>query len=73
MKPNKNEFRRPLDVPFACCGNCRFYFADGGPEDDGDCRRYPPVVFPGNEDLDDDFLHPTVERLSWCGEWKRER
>lgn len=74
MKPNKMNFNRPLPLPFAGCGNCLFFFGDGGEEDQGECRRYPPSFFPGSEKhgTHDTHIQPYTDFDSWCGEWRCE-
>lgn len=53
------------------CDNCRFYDTRGiGPEDAGDCRRYPPSLYPQDDAGPPFFCFPTAQRKDWCGEWK---
>ena len=60
------------------CENCKYwkYFGD---DDQGYCRRFPPVFIfePDNMDKDDETFRefyawgqPVVVMNDWCGEWK---
>jgi len=52
-----------------CCANCRFFAShmaevnDAG-EVTGECRRYPPVMPPGERRA----VFPIVGAGDWCGE-----
>lgn len=53
------------------CDDCKFSFDDeAGPEDEIQCRRFPPVLHPpyGSEPPFCYFV--TTERFDWCGEFK---
>lgn len=59
-------------VDFKCCNNCLFFSPyDDQTEDcetQGDCRRYPPMVY-GDQSVCR-VAFPGVMREDWCGEWK---
>ena len=54
------------------CENCKYWFMIGQDNDEGECKRYPPV-------LDSDGSVPFAAQYwvqcvtyinGWCGEWK---
>jgi hypothetical protein len=63
------------------CRNCKYfnqYLAEDGDHDAiGDCHRYPPVLQPGFDCLNDRdsdvFDFPTTEGKFWCGEFVSKR
>ena len=59
------------------CGRCIFWdslfvVGEEGPQDDdeGKCRRHPPVVVVLPERVDN--YQPLTKREDWCGEYKRD-
>ena len=50
------------------CGGCE-YFTGEPRNQDGVCRRYPPVAI--NEDGTCYFTFPSVDVVDWCGEFRR--
>lgn len=60
-------------IPEDClprCASCAFFIPD--PKDDiGECRRYPPVVFPDGED-GLGFSFSMTGSTQWCGEFRRK-
>ncbi len=51
------------------CASCAFFVPDAQ-QDVGECRRYPPAVFP--EDGDSvGFSFALTQIDQWCGEFRR--
>ena len=40
--------RKKKESELPCCGVCAYFFLDG---EDGECRRYPPVIVGLDEEL----------------------
>lgn len=57
------------------CGGCRWWKHSKG--DDGDCRRFPPAVFPRTDKrgkpVDCFTSWPPTDRTDWCGEWEQPK
>lgn len=58
------------------CMNCRFYLRytystkDGEFEtENGECRRYPPVIQESSEIIRNKSVFPIVRQDQWCGEF----
>lgn len=56
------------------CDECIFFKKeddiDGGPEDPGECRRYPPILHPSDNFGPPFFTFPQAEMDGWCGEFQ---
>lgn len=74
MEPNRTGQHLPRNEPFACCGNCVYFWADeslGGVDDLGECRRFPPSVIECEDTPEETWNGPLVAPLRWCGEWRK--
>lgn len=60
--------RKKQDDDTPRCGLCEYFTAEPK-DDDGRCRRYPPVSLLSGDDLV--FLQPAVEPAAWRGEFRR--
>lgn len=52
------------------CGECRFYSSHHRSAISGHCRKYPPVLVATAERIYTRW--PTVDKLHWCGEFKKK-
>lgn len=56
------------------CGECLYFDRTIGDEENGGCRRYPPVLDPhyGSDEVEGytAWWWPTVQSDDWCGEHK---
>jgi len=56
------------------CKTCKFCLVlDPTREDDGICRRFPPIPWLpelGDGDEPEAWVHPPVFDYGWCGEWQ---
>lgn len=68
----KKETEREMSHNKESCKTCKFYdHGDFYPED-GECKRYPPILFK-NDDGGYSSLWPDVGENSWCGEYQEKR
>ena len=59
------------------CKSCNFFCPDLSTETIGECRRYPPAMFPEEMTVGNirtqiaSKVLPTVSSVHWCGEWRK--